>query len=1018
MAKDYKILSLNVANGSTLGGLPSILKMENPHIVMLQEITLSSEQLTLIVKKYGYKAETNIDINNQNTMGTGFVWKTNLPVNEVYSVIDSRGQLLKLGNYNFLNIYAPSGSQNKQARRIFFGQDIFRVMRGMSKIPPILGGDFNCVLSAKDTENNFVDKKCPALKSLIDNFNYSDPYRLLNPEGGDFTFHRPNCAASRLDRFYVPQHLAGGVKTVSHHASLADHKYVVMNITLPDINILPEPVKSNTTYWKLNTSILKDEDFLQNFANMYQKLRLKIPEYKDIADWWDFCAKPSIKMYCMGVSTHLADIRRDTKKFLFSYLNVALKMRDWKEVARVRQEINTILLQESMGFVVRSRFNENSETEVASLFHTNRENKMSNKNNLDSLNIDGEVSDNKDIIEAEVLKYFGALFNGHHDQNLEDTGKPFVPDNTGLPDFLTGLGKLSAESQTKVARDLTFAEVEYIIVNECDNNKSPGLDGLPYEFYKATWDIIGQDFVSVLQVELARFDLIDSDKHGATRLASKVDGVPAVSELRPITLLNCDYKILAKCFVRRLTPVMCEVILSGQLCSNGNKNILFGVSNVISSIDYINMHRVPAYMATYDMYKAYDRVMLKYLVKVLEAMRFPDKFVRWILMLHDGATTRFILSFLTDPIQVLFSIRQGDPLSMILYIIYIEPLLMMIKRSTRGLHVSLISQRDEDYCDDVNFLGEKVEDLIIINEIFSNFEKISGAILSRTQKSKIMGLGSWRGKVDWPLLWMRVVTMIKIFGFQVTPVYRQTLEISWDTCFTGFNKTIMSWSSRQLNTMVQRVEVLRLFATSKLWYKASALPLPPKYLKKFESLMGRFLWAGKLERLKLDEVKNLKCDGGLNLPCVFSKANALFLSQTCRLLQDPSSKQFAHAKYWIGLHLRNFFPSMDTGPHSELISPYFKNMRLLLMEALFFDDIKVETIQSVTAKALYQGYTSSFPPPKVVFKYDVNWVQVWERLDSPVLDSLVIEYLFLIINNIVPNRERLFVKMSLCDLSC
>ena len=184
--------------------------------------------------------------------------------------------------------------------------------------------------------------------------------------------------------------------------------------------------------------------------------------------------------------------------------------------------------------------------------------------------------------------------------------------------------------------------------------------------------------------------------------------------------------------------------------------------------------------------------------------------------------------------------------------------------------------------------------------------------MSRTQKSKIMGLGSWRGKVDWPLLWMRVVTMIKIFGFQVTPVYRQTLEISWDTCFTGFNKTIMSWSSRQLNTMVQRVEVLRLFASSKLWYKASALPLPPKYLKKFESLMGRFLWAGKLERLKLDEVKNLKCDGGLNLPCVFSKANALFLSQTCRLLQDPFSKQFAHVKYWIGLHLRNFFPSMDT----------------------------------------------------------------------------------------------------------
>ena len=169
--------------------------------------------------------------------------------------------------------------------------------------------------------------------------------------------------------------------------------------------------------------------------------------------------------------------------------------------------------------------------------------------------------------------------------------------------------------------------------------------------------------------------------------------------------------------------------------------------------------------------------------------------------------------------------------------------------------------------------------------------------------------------------------------------------------------------------------------------------------------MGRFLWAGKLERLQLDEVKNLKCDGGLNLPCVFSKANALFLSQTCRLLQDPSSKQFGHVKYWIGLHLRGFFPLMGSGPHSELISPYFKNMRLLLGEALLLEDIKVENLKKVTAKALYHGYTSSFPPPKVVFKFDVDWKLVWERLDSPVLDSLARDFLYLIINNIVPSRE-------------
>ena len=125
---------------------------------------------------------------------------------------------------------------------------------------------------------------------------------------------------------------------------------------------------------------------------------------------------------------------------------------------------------------------------------------------------------------------------------------------------------------------------------------------------------------------------------------------------------------------------MAEIILSGQLCSNGDKNILFGISNVISSLEYVDQHKVASYLVTFDMFKAYDRDMLSYLAKVMQAMKFPSKFIDWVLMLHDGATTRFILNFLTEPVNVLFSIRQGDPLSMLLYIIYIEPLLMMMRK--------------------------------------------------------------------------------------------------------------------------------------------------------------------------------------------------------------------------------------------------------------------------------------------------------------------------------------------------
>ena len=90
-------------------------------------------------------------------------------------------------------------------------------------------------------------------------------------------------------------------------------------------------------------------------------------------------------------------------------------------------------------------------------------------------------------------------------------------------------------------------------------------------------------------------------------------------------------------------------------------------------------------------------------------------------------------------------------------------------------------------------------------------------------------------------------------------------------------------------------------------------------------------------------------------------------------------------------------------------------MRLLLVEGLVLGDFSVNSIKSVTAKDLYEKYTTTFPPPKVIYKYDVDWSLVWERLESPSLEPLGRESLFSIVHNIVPNRDRLHSKMNMVD---
>ena len=156
-------------------------------------------------------------------------------------------------------------------------------------------------------------------------------------------------------------------------------------------------------------------------------------------------------------------------------------------------------------------------------------------------------------------------------------------DYSGLDSYLAGLGSLPDLVRDELEKDILIDELRDI-VKESVNNKSPGLDGISYEFYKTTLDLIQDDLLEILQCQLNRKKIVDSNKEGVTRLASKVDGVPSVDELRPITPLNCDYKLLSKWFVKRVKPVLHFIIKSGQLCTVGKKNILFGVSNILSSI--------------------------------------------------------------------------------------------------------------------------------------------------------------------------------------------------------------------------------------------------------------------------------------------------------------------------------------------------------------------------------------------------------------------------------------------------
>ena len=750
---------------------------------------------------------------------------------------------------------------------------------------------------------------------------------------------------------------------------------------------------------------MSNPDFDVNFQDLYRRLLLRKQDYGSVVEWWGDCAKPFLRKFMINFSSYLSQEKRQTKDALYHWLKVAVDkgVDGYEEAAEIKHMIQDINESEMEGIKVRSRFKENLEKELGSLLHLAREKRNGQLNNLEKILIDDvEITDDK-VIEKHVVNYFDNLFNGRLGRD-----KVFEMDEEKVEVLLNDkIGKLKEADKEAISQPFSMVELEFVI-KHLPNNKAPGLDGLSNEFYKKIFPTIKNEYLEVQNLYHERESMSKEMRKGVTRLIPKEAGLVDVNKVRPLTMLIPDYSIKSRLMTNRLNGVMDDIIKSGQLCGSTGPNIQTGVHNILSTIEFVNQRNLPGALLSFDLSKAFDRCFIPFVCKVMKKMNFPDKFINIIKDMHEDITTCFILNGLSPEISLTFSIRQGDPIAMNLFTMYMEPFLVNLVPLCNGIRMGEIQEVDEPYADDVEALVEKEEDFKVIDELFKTFEAASGAVLSRSEKSRVMGLGGWKDRVNWPLDWLKTVKQMKVFGFIICQTYNDTLTQNWAETVRSFQKVLLSFDLRSLNTLHQRVDVVNIFATSKLWYKAAVLPLPGSVAKDLESCMVKFLWRGKLEKLSLVELCNKKVDGGLGLVEIRSKADALLLKQACRILTACGSKSWLHLKYWMGLYLARIIPEMRSGPHSERIPVMYTTVKALFDESVM--ELPVEDIEKITVKELYKSFTETLPPPKVLYKPDQGrvWENVWSNINNPMLRVKEREFLFLLVHNILPTRERLF----------
>ena len=98
-----------------------------------------------------------------------------------------------------------------------------------------------------------------------------------------------------------------------------------------------------------------------------------------------------------------------------------------------------------------------------------------------------------------------------------------------------------------------------------DSDKTPGTDGLPAEFYKVFWKDVSPFLILALNFAFESGYLSVTQRRGVIKLIPKKDAEPYfIKNWRPITLLNNDYKIVAKAIANRIKLVLPSLINHDQ----------------------------------------------------------------------------------------------------------------------------------------------------------------------------------------------------------------------------------------------------------------------------------------------------------------------------------------------------------------------------------------------------------------------------------------------------------------------
>ena len=830
-----------------------------------------------------------------NARGVCTLIKKGQNIKVLKTIKDEMGRYLALElkmeeiNVSIINIYAP----NKDSPSFY--AELETVMQQLSENILIIG-DYNLAINPtidrmenKTSASNNNVKATEQVKIMMNNYALVDLWRDRNKDVKYYSWQKINKnkeiqQASRIDLALVSVGLITRIKNITYlPAILTDHTACIVIINQIKYERGPG-------YWKMNVEHLKQDELCKILKS---EILSTIQAYQkgDVIERWEI-----IKRRVAKVSQNYARKQASIEKLAISQLaekldilqqQMPLTKESTELMYNTQVDLDDLTMKRARGVIFRGRARWYEEGEKITRYFFNLEKERYNSKCCYQL-----LSESGDLITdfQEVLKlqenFYQDLYTSDPEISFDQTNNS---NHTIEARFIPTLNAPLQCSEFQQA------------VKQMQTGKSPGRDGIPVEFYKVMWETIEWPFMQMIEQVRTEELLPTTLRQGVLNLIPKPNkDSRLLQNLRPITLLNCDYKLIEKVIANRIEPCLHNLIHRDQKGFIRGRKIAINTRKLLDILQDTENKNTEAVILSCDFKKAFDRVEFKSLLSVLEYFKFPENIVSWTAILYRNFGLQVQNNgYMSKEIAVTRGLHQGGPCSSLYFVILVEVLAinMRANKNISGIEIEEIENLLNQFADDLDVAltgGEESlnETLTEINNFYHN----TGLALNY-DKTTIYRLGSlkktnakWytKNNVNW------TSETIKVLGIDVYHSRTDLISKNYDPIVTKIKGTLRAWAGRSLS-LIGKITVINTLVASLFVYKMFVLPtISSKIVKQVEDIISKFIWKNRKPKITLRILQNSKLTGGLGLVDLRKKDVSIKCNWIKILQEDESIAAIAY----------------------------------------------------------------------------------------------------------------------------